>query len=64
MYNVKDILTEQQKEILKKANIVFDVEIKNDEEMRKYISNLFLNLTSFKHIQEISDVIVKKHNNL
>lgn len=62
MYNIKDVLTEQQKEILNKENINFDVEIKTDKDMRDYTLILATNLKAFKHIQEIADAIVKYHN--
>ena len=63
MYNIKDILNNRQKGMLKKDNINYDVIINNEEEMKNYISILFDNLTGFNNIQEISDLIVDYHNN-
>lgn len=62
MYNIKDILTEHQKEILKKNKIDFDVIIHNDEEMRAFVGKVFDEVAGFNNIQEIADCIVNYHN--
>lgn len=64
MYNLKDVLTEEQKLILKKNKISYDKIIKNDDDMKKYVSYVFDNVEGYKNIQDIADTIVQYHNKL
>ena len=64
MYNISDVLSDREKEILKKNKISFDVEINTDKDMRDYISIIFDNVAGYKNIQDISDLIVKYHNKI
>lgn len=61
LYNIKDILSEEEKNILKKNKINYDVVINTDEDMKNYISIIFDNVSGFKNIQNISDSIVEYH---
>ncbi len=62
MYNLKDVLTEEQKLILKKNKISYNKIIKNDEDMKKFVSHVFDNVEGYKNIQDIADTIVQYHN--
>ncbi|MCX4255092.1 MAG: hypothetical protein OSJ63_07530 [Bacilli bacterium] len=64
MYNLKDVLTEEQKKILKENKISYDKVINSDEDMKKFVSYVFDNVAGYKNIQEIADTIVQYHNKL
>lgn len=64
MYNLKDVLTEEQKQILKKNKISYDKVINSDEDMKKFVSHVFDNVEGYKNIQDIADTIVQYHNRL
>lgn len=64
LYNIKDVLSEEEKNILKKNKINYDVVINTDEDMKNYISIIFDNVSGFKNIQNISDSIVEYHKKI
>lgn len=64
MYNLKDVLTEEQKKVLKENKINYDKVINSDEDMKRFISYVFDNVAGYKNIQEIADTIVQYHNKL
>lgn len=64
MYNLKDVLTEEQKKVLKENKISYDKVINSDEDMKRFVSYVFDNIAGYKNIQEIADTIVQYHNKL
>lgn len=64
MYNLKDVLTEEQKKVLKENKISYDKVINSDEDMKRFVSYVFDNVAGYKNIQEIADTIVQYHNRL
>ena len=64
VYNLKDVLTEKQKKILKKNKISYDKVINSNEDMKKFVSYVFDNVEGYKNIQDIADTIVQYHNRL
>lgn len=64
MYNLKDILTEDQKKVLKENKISYDKVINSDEDMKRFVSYVFDNVAGYKNIQDIADTIVQYHKSI
>jgi len=64
MYNLKDVLTEEQKKVLKENKIDYNKVINSDEDMKEFVSYVFDNVAGYKNIQDIADTIVQYHNRL